>query len=210
MRLMSSVRCQAARLMLSAGARSTMPAQLTRMSMPPISASTAATTASTLSASATLQAHAVAAGRAAARALTASALRSRSASRAPFAANTSAIAAPMPEAAPVTTATLPAREKSRSTGLGVAGIDLSPSARGQQAGTHSPIRHPGESRVPADLYVCTREGVPEGSGFRPWERVKKSPTRFWLSYGDAVAANRKRAILRAAHSRARWNPAFAF
>ena len=122
MRLTSSVRRQAVRLMLSAGARSTMPAQLTRMSIRPISATTAATTASTLAASATLQVHAVDEDRAAARALTASPLRSRSASRAPFAAKASAIAAPMPEAAPVTTATLPAMEKSRSIVFGAADI----------------------------------------------------------------------------------------
>ena len=85
-----------------------MPALLTRMSGGPSRASVAASAAAIVAGSVTSQARSIAPAISAAADLAAAASTSQIATRAPEAAKRSAIARPMPRAAPVTIATRPA------------------------------------------------------------------------------------------------------
>src|SRR5215208_6621521 len=118
-RFTEMVRSHASRARSSAGPRTTTPALLTKMSIDWNLDVTALMASATVSASVTSHAMAAAAFPSETARCAASSARSNITTVAPLLAYASAIAAPMPDAPPVTTATLPASEKSRRPAEGV-------------------------------------------------------------------------------------------
>src|SRR5215212_8593521 len=118
-RFTEMVRSHASRERFSAGARTTTPALLTKMSIDWNLDATALMAAATDSASVTSHAMAAVAFPSETARCAASSARSNITTVAPLLTYASVIAAPMPDAPPVTTATLPASEKSRRPAEGV-------------------------------------------------------------------------------------------
>src|SRR5215207_6032831 len=189
-RFTEMVRSHASRARSSAGPRTTTPALLTKMSIDWNLDVTALMASATDSASVTSHAMAAAAFPCETARCAASSARSNITTVAPLLAYASAIAAPMPDAPPVKTATLPASEKSRRPAEGVSVTSFSQNVTHLSSPSKLTGRH---RRLAVGLFkqVAQGDALPGlGRPDRPFDHGQAHQVSVHLTVRHATVAQR--------------------